>query len=201
MNAILHGIEDTDAIVIFSRQLIQTGEEICIAYRSFMEKINVKINRPAEYLMTVRLGLLKWEISCPSNCVCQDPTTSDLLQEMQRLNADTKKYGSIKDYKKAFAEAKKSIELFNTDPRLVGLHEGKLVPLFDAYQAAMASHIPELKQDGINFMNEILLIDSSIEHPNSKTLKYYEFYSTHHLNFDPQERFERCYKDFFKNST
>jgi hypothetical protein len=200
MNAIIHSIEDTDAAVVFSRRFIQKGDEICIAYRSFMEKISVKINHPAEYLLDVRQGLLKWGISCPSICVCQDPTTLNLILEMQRLNADTKKYGSIKDYKKTFEEAKKLIQLFNTDSRLVGIFGRKLIPLFDAYQAAMASHIPELELEGSKLMKEILLIDSSIEYPNSKTLKYYEFYSTHHRNFDPQERFDRCYKEFFSNS-
>jgi len=203
-NAVMSAVRGTNVLVVSSRRLILEGEEICVTYACFQTNIFVKINDPSKYLENIRNQIKTWGIICPSDCVCIDPTTLTLVQDIQRFYEETLKYGSIGDFGKALMEAKKLVQLFNSDHRLVGIPGLKRGLLFDAYQAAMASKNLGLEMEGQTYMDEVFQLISCIEYPDSEDLKYYKHISMKikmEINMKKfKEAFKILYEEFFRTA-
>jgi hypothetical protein len=87
-------VEGTSIKVFYSANLIRTGDEICMSYRSiwsFLSEEKESLQR--SFYETSCTFEMKWGIVCPSDCICKDLAILPVIAEFSRWSKIAVKSG------------------------------------------------------------------------------------------------------------
>ena len=78
--------DTSNNIIVVTSRPVQAGSEISISYKSFHEGLGKEFADPRSFLSVMSMYLTcHWGITCPENCLCQDPSVPELIRDFARL--------------------------------------------------------------------------------------------------------------------